>query len=198
VSKNVTFGGKNKIGKNGLIRNSQIGRGTYIGENCNVCNTDIGNYCSIGYGFQVVIGRHPVEKFVSTHPCFFSTGKQAGFTYTAEQRFEEYVYVNEKSKKCVSIGSDVWIGANVTILNGVTVGDGAVIGTGALVLKDVAPYEIVAGVPAKRIGVRFTEEERNLLLQFKWWKKEDTWLREHVDLFTDIEKMKDWINCYGT
>ena len=70
------------------------------------------------------------------------------------------------------IGNDVWIGLNATILDGVTIGDGAIVAAGAVVTKDVPPYAVVAGVPAKIIKYRFTESQIDFLLKFRWWEKD--------------------------
>lgn len=193
VSSDVYFEGNNKIGKKSIFRKSRIGFGTYFGDNCIVSECEIGRYCSIAYGFKVLIGKHPRETIVSTHPAFFSTKKQAGFSYVNNTIYDEIDYVNKEKKIAVSIGSDVWIGTDVKINNGVTVGDGAVIGAGSLVLHDIKPYEIVAGIPAKKIGERFTTEEQKILLKFKWWNMEEKWLKNNVILFSDIEKMKEWL-----
>lgn len=198
VSGDVRFEGKNKVGKHCILRNSALGRGTYTGDGCIIANAEIGKYCSIAYGFLVIVGKHPVKKFVSTHPSFFSNLKQAGFTYTDKQLFEEITYADPERKVCVKIGSDVWIGSNVMVNNGVTIGHGAVVGAGALVLKDVKPYEIVAGVPAKKIGERFTTEEQQMLLAFKWWEKDDEWIRENAHLFKDIELLKKEVQRSGS
>lgn len=193
VSGDVYFEGKNTVGKRCILRNTTVGRGSYMGDQCLFSNTKIGRYCSIAYGVSVMIGKHPTQKFVSTHPSFFSTLKQAGFTYVNEQLFQEVSYIDPQEKVCVKIGADVWIGTKVMINNGVSIGDGAVIGAGSLVLKDVAPYEIVAGVPARKIGERFTPEEQQMLLDLQWWEKDEQWLQENAPLFADIEKMKEWV-----
>lgn len=74
------------------------------------------------------------------------------------------------------------------ILDGVTIGDGAIVGAGAVVVKDIPPYAVAGGVPAKIIRYRFSEEEIQKLLKIKWWNREQTWLREHAELFRDIKR----------
>ncbi len=86
-----------------------------------------------------------------------------------------------------TIGNDVWIGANVIVKSGVTIGDGSIIAAGAVVTKDVAPFSVIGGVPAKHIKLRFSEEQINFLKQFKWWEKDLYWLKQNKDLFTNIE-----------
>ena len=83
--------------------------------------------------------------------------------------------------KEVVIGNDVWIGGNVSILDGVVVGDGAIIAAGAVVTKDVPPYAVVGGVPAKVIKYRFNEQEIQALLHERWWDKDDSILLENIE-----------------
>jgi len=193
IDKNVSLKGsylegKNKIGDNTIFIRSHLGRGTYLGKGCTFSDTVVGRYCSIGNRLKIVSSTHPSSTFVSSHPAFFSKLKQAGFTYTNEQKFDEYKYLDKQEMKVVEIGNDVWIGDDVMILGGVKIYDGAIIGSKALVTKDVAPFSIVGGVPAKPIGKRFTDDEIKFLLDFKWWEKDENWISSNAYLFSDIEK----------
>ena len=85
------------------------------------------------------------------------------------------------------IGNDVWIGNNVLIMGGVKIGDGAVIGTGALVNKDVPPYSINVGIPAKTIRYRFSEEQIDKLEKMHWWDNNEEWIRKNIESFSNIE-----------
>ncbi len=167
-----------------------LGYGSYIGKNCNL-NGVIGRFCSIGSDVKMASGNHPIGKFVSTHPCFFSTQQQAGFTYVNESKFEEVSYADEKQKAIVSIGNDVWIGQGCTILGGVTIGDGAVLAAGAVVTKDVPPYAVVGGVPAKVIKYRFAPEDIAFLNEFQWWNRPVEWIKKNADKFEDIQSFRD-------
>ena len=90
---------------------------------------------------------------------------------------------DEKFSKPCTIGNDVWIGCNATILRGVKVGDGAVIGANSLVNRDVPPYAIVGGVPARIIRYRFDERVVEQLLRIRWWDWSDEKIRAHIALF---------------
>lgn len=180
----VELEGKNVLNKN-VSFCGKLGYGTYIGENSRI-NAVIGRYCSIAADVITVGGTHPTSNFVSTHPAFFSTRKQAGFTYVDEDIFCEDIFADEKGH-LAKIGNDVWIGSNVLLLPGVHIGDGAIIAAGAVVTKDVEPYSIVGGVPAKLIRKRFTDEQINKLLEIKWWCMPEEWIISHVCDMKDIE-----------
>ena len=182
--------GYNSFGKNTLV-GGNVGRGTYCADNCELY-CDIGRFCSIGNDVKVLLGDHPSHTWVSTHPAFFSHRKQAGFTFTDHEKYNELKKAENSSNYAV-IGNDVWIGSNVSILQGVTIGDGAIIAAGAVVTHDVEPYSIVGGVPAKKIRMRFTEEEIEFLTAFRWWDKDMEWLKAHAQDFEDISTaMKKW------
>lgn len=187
INNKTQFEGRNKVCKGTNIVNTTMGYASYIGIHSILPNCIIGRYCSIGSNVKVISANHPTSTFVSTHPCFFSTAKQAGFSYVKNDLFNEHVFLDKKSKVYVEIANDVWIGNNVTILSGVKISDGAVIATGAVVTHDVNSYEIVGGVPAKHIKYRFNTTERDFLSYFKWWDKTPQWISEHAHLFQDIK-----------
>jgi len=193
ISKKTTLEGNNKIYNNTKLIDSFVGFGTYISQNTKMINTSIGRYCSIGENVEIVLGKHPVDTFVSTHPAFFSLKKQSGFTYVESQKFEEHSFVDEKSeignKRSVSIGNDVWIGRNVLIMEGVNIGDGAIIGTGSIVTRNVESYSINVGIPAKKIKYRFAQKQIDFLLKYKWWEKDEKWLKENIKKFEDVEML---------
>jgi acetyltransferase-like isoleucine patch superfamily enzyme len=137
-----------------------VGDYTYFGGNASVQHATIGKFCSIGPNFLAGWGIHPTGG-ISTAPMFYSTARQNGTTLSRTNKIPEH--------RPVTIGHDVFIGTNVTILDGVTVGDGAVIGAGAVVTRDVAPYAIVGGVPARLIRHRFTPGQIAALERIRWW-----------------------------
>lgn len=162
-----------------MIMDSKIGKGTYIATNSIISMTTIGKFCSIGPNLTCGFGLHPTSG-ISTSPCFYSTEMQNGMTFSSENKVEE--------RKPITIGNDVFIGMNVSIIDGVTIGDGAVIAAGAVVNKDVAPYSVVGGVPAKFVKYRFEEEQIEKLLQIRWWNWDNDKLQEVEKNFFDIDK----------
>lgn len=131
-----------------LLQHVQLGDYSYFAMNAHAANVSIGKFCSIGPNFCCGLGIHPIDG-ISTSPYFY------------RGKVEEH--------KHTTIGNDVFIGANVTVLDGVTIGDGAVIGAGAVVTKDIPPYAIAVGVPAKVKKYRFDEETIQKLLEKEWW-----------------------------
>lgn len=117
----------------------------------------IGNYCSIAKNVEIFLGGNHRTDWVSSYPfpAFFAQANH----------IQNYV----ASRGDIVIGSDVWLCQNATILSGVTIGHGAVVANGAIVTKDVHPYEIVGGNPAKHIRWRFDEHTREALLESAWW-----------------------------
>lgn len=189
IDGNCIFEGYNSIGIKSRLQNCQLGLGTYTGRQVELASIKIGRFCSLGSYIRNSGGRHPLKDFVSTHPAFFSKGKAAGFTFGTEQKFEEIRYADYPN--LVTIGNDVWIGDNVSILDGVKIGDGAVIGANSLVTKDISPYTINVGTPAKTVDTRFDEVAIKFLLEFKWWNKDFSWIRSNYHSFSDIKKFRD-------
>jgi len=178
------FEGSNTLGL-GTEFSGQMGYGSYIADHSFVCGK-VGRFTCIAGNVRVVDGFHPTKKLVSIHPAFFSGENVMTESYVKETIFQEHRYADPDSQTSVIIGNDVWIGHGVTLLSGVTVGDGAVIAAGAVVVKDVPPYHIVGGVPGKKIGQRFEDDQIEKLLALRWWDKPVSWLKEHAGEFSDI------------
>jgi len=187
LNRNTVLEGFNKIGKKSCISNSKIGYSSIVSDYCNMWNCHIGRYCSIAGKANIVSALHPAHTFVSSHPAFYSINKQSGYSYVDKTIFEEHQYYDKENGVNVKIGNDVWIGYDVTIMGGLEIGDGAIIATGAVVTKNVRPYSIVGGVPAKEIKRRFTDSQVDFLLNFKWWDKSTEWMKENASLFQDID-----------
>ena len=157
ITSNSCFEGMNKIYDKTYFTGS-LGFGSYISHHCRL-NASIGRFTSIGPFVNSNSGRHPYQyPFATTSPAFFSLQKQNGSTFALKQMFEEFVYADKENKRGVCIENDVWIGQNVFIVGGVKINNGAVVLAGSVVTKDVPPYAIVGGVPAKIIKYRYDEE----------------------------------------
>lgn len=169
ASPDCEFSANNHIYRRAFLRSVSLGRMTYVGEVSRLGYTDIGAFSSIGPNVLIGgLGCHPVDR-LSTHPAFYSARLQAGETFSKGGIIEELPRVK--------IGSDVWIGAGSIILDGINIGDGAIVAAGAVVTKDVPPYAIVGGVPARIIRYRFDEETIDALLEWRWWDMDNQQLQ---------------------
>jgi len=188
LARNDYFGGRNYLSEGTEVFNSSIGFASYTAPNARLYNMRIGKYCCLGPEIDTIYGEHPTSSFVSVHPAFYSLRNQNGFTYVDSNKFKEYRFADEKYS--VVIGNDVWIGKRAMILEGVTIGDGAIVAAGAVVVKDVPPYAIVGGVPARVIKYRFDQEQIDFLLKLKWWDKDEKWIEKHAYAFSNIKVFK--------
>lgn len=142
--------------------------------------TIVGRYCSIAHNVHIIEVDHPLDRFTSS-------------LVTYQNNYWEFKFSQpfDNSKKPVCIGNDVWIGEGVCIKPGVVIGDGSVIGANALVTKDVPPYAIVGGCPAKIIRYRFTDEIIKKLLSLQWWKYDINTFQD-LDVKADIKDVIDF------
>lgn len=138
----------------------------------------IGSFCSIASGVTIYLGGNHRVDWVTTYP----------FGYINKTTFNTFDGLGHpKTNGDVIIGNDVWIGENVTIMSGVNIGDGAVIANNSHVVKDVIPYSMVGGNPAKLIKKRFTDKQIDNLLQIKWWDWEDSKINRFAPLLCNCD-----------
>jgi hypothetical protein len=168
------------IAKGASILNSYIGQYTSVGRNTKISNSIVGKFNSISWDATIGATSHPLKN-VSTH-AFAYVPYVGNFVSTR----------NQLIKEC-RLGNDVWIGCHSVILPGVEIGDGAVVGAGAVVTKNVPPYAIVVGVPAKVIRYRFSDEIIKQLQYIKWWDWPRHIIKENIYLFQQ-ELNKDLLN----
>lgn len=161
----------------------KMGRYSYTGSCCNITDAKIGSFCSIGGMCDIGGGMHPMDH-VSTSPVFLK-GRNIMRTNLAELPYSP--------SKTVYIGNDVWIGDGVFIRAGVSIGDGSIIGAHAVVLHDVEPYTVVAGVPAKVIRKRFDNEVVEQLLEIQWWNWSDEQLKKYGQYFGSPKMLLEMI-----
>lgn len=186
IEKNAKFEGENQIGKN-TIFSGELGYGSYIGDN-SIIYGKVKKYCCIAGNVHVINGFHPTNTIVSIYPAFYTKFHSTTGSYVKENYYDEFRYADQEEKLPVIIGNDVWIGFGALLLAGVTIGDGAIIACGAVVTKNVEPYSIVAGIPAKKIGQRFNDDQIKMLLKIKWWDNSLEWIKKNADMFLDINK----------
>jgi acetyltransferase-like isoleucine patch superfamily enzyme len=174
----IDFEGNNTIaGGTKISGNLSLGKGSTIGQNCNI-NGDIsiGKFCQLGAYIGIYSTNHPTNYITS---------------FTSKDFLDGVLIANTQRGKVI-IGNDVWVGHGAIILKDVTIGDGAIVSAGAVVTKDVLPYAIVGGVPAKILKFRFDDDVIKKLLEIKWWEKDNNWLKNNISIFQrPIESVAD-------
>lgn len=182
----------------GSIIDSSIGTGTYIGSFCQLDYCKIGRYCSIGTNVRIVYSNHPLN-YISTSPVFYKTFNNQSTIININSKS---VFKNERlmldDSFSVAIGNDVWIGDNVLIKGGLSIGTGSVIGFGSVVTRDVPPFSIVCGNPAKVLRYRFDEKTIQKISESEWWNRDRTFLSrldfDKIDVFLRQVYEKDASN----
>lgn len=170
-----TVSRKAKIWGNCKVIHSSIDDYSYVGGHCRVIHARIGKFCSIAGDYsQIGMGKHSLS-YISTSSLFTATRNGTGSSWSKTSKFEEYDEI--------VIGNDVWIGSRVMILGGVYIGNGAVIGAGAVVTKNVPPYAIVGGIPARIIKYRFDDDVIEMLNNSEWWNLGEEVLKDNLDIF---------------
>ncbi|MCJ2132643.1 chloramphenicol acetyltransferase [Methylobacterium sp. J-026] len=168
-----------EIGARTRITESVLDDYSYIAQDGEVIYTTIGKFCSIAASVRINPGNHPMER-----------ASQAHFTYRARaywpEEADEDAFFDRRRSSPVTIGHDVWIGHGVVVLPGRRIGTGAVVGAGAIVTRDVAPYTIVVGNPARPVRPRFPEAIAARLERLAWWDWDHARLRRALPDFRGL------------
>lgn len=175
------------IGPNCSIVESVFDDYSYVAGDAQIIYAEIGKFCSIASHVRINPGNHPMDR-VTQHHCTYRR-VEYGFAPTDDEAFFDW----RRAHKCV-VGHDVWIGHAAIIMPGVTIGVGAVVGSGAVVTRDVRPYEIVVGVPARPIRARFSDAVIEKLMRIAWWDWDRPTLEARFDDFRDLNA---FIEKYG-
>ena len=156
------------------LSQSCVGAYTYIGRRTSLVSARVGRFCSIASDCQIGMGTHTLS-CLSTSPVFTEADNGLRRRWVDEALTNPY--------RPVTLGNDVWVGLHVMIMGGITVGNGAVIAAGAVVTRDVPPYAVVGGVPARVIRYRFSPDVQQAIEESRWWELPENSLRQHLSLF---------------
>lgn len=163
-----------------MLMESTFGDYSYTAGDVSIVYTDVGKFTSIASHVRINPGNHPMWRVTQHHATY--RRKQYGFDDVDDAEFFEW----RREHRC-TIGHDVWLGHAAIVMPGVSVGTGAVVGSGAVVTKDVEPYTIAVGVPAKPIKQRFSDGVVEKLLKIKWWDWDRPILEERFDELLDLD-----------
>ena len=182
---------KARVWGKAVLFHSSLGDYSYVGRNTRLIHANVGKFCSISSDCAIGMGNHPINR-MSSSPIFSSPKNGTLQKWVSTSDYDEY--------KPIYIGNDVWIGARTMILGGVRVGNGAVIGAGAVVTKDVPPFAVVGGVPARIIRYRFQEDTISRLESLCWWNLPEEVLKRNLSVFQsdnpDIDAIEHLVsNC---
>lgn len=175
------------IGPENKIVESIFGDYTYTMDDVTANYSDIGKFVNIASHVCINPSDHPMNRVTQHHMTY--RRKSYGFSETDDTEIFDW-----RRKRRVTIGHDVWIGHGATIMKGVTIGTGAVIGSGAIVTKDVEPYSVVVGVPARKVKERFSKEVVEQLMDIAWWD----WSREQLEeRFFELNDLESFLEKYS-
>lgn len=182
-----TVGAWTELGRGTLLIESTFGDYSYTAGPADIIYTDVGKFCSIAAYVRINPGNHPMGRVTQHHMTYRRV--KFGFAETDDDAFFNW----RRAHRC-TIGHDVWIGHGATIMPGVTIGHGAVIGAGAVVTRDIAPYTVAVGVPARPLRKRFSEATIAALLRIAWWDWDRATLAAR---FHELNDVPAFIARYG-
>lgn len=169
-----------ELGPNTHIEESTFGDYSYTAGDVQIIYATIGKFCSIASHVRINPGNHPMWRVTQHHLTY--RREQYGFAECNDHEFFQW-----RKENSVTVGHDVWIGHGAIIMPGVEIGTGAVIGAGAVVTKDIPPYTIAVGVPAKPIKERFPVDISNELMNIKWWNWDREKIEQYFEQLNDVE-----------
>ena len=179
VVNNCQFGQYVELGDHCIAADSYVGSYTYLFGGNDIYNCSIGKFNSIATGVRINPVQHPMRERAAAHHFTYRAAH-----YGLGENDEELIAW--RKNLTVTTGHDVWIGHNAIIMGGVRLGNGAVVAAGAVVTHDVAPYEIVAGVPARHIGWRYDEATIAAMEEIAWWDWDHETLKARLKDFNDV------------
>jgi phosphonate metabolism protein (transferase hexapeptide repeat family) len=182
-----TVGAYTWIGAGSSIVKSTFGDYSYTAGDVSIIYSEVGKFCSIASHVRLNPGNHPMERVTQHHMTYRRV--MYGFGDTDDEEFFDW-----RRAHSVTVGHDVWIGHGAILLPGVRVGTGAVIGAGAVVTKDVEPYTIAIGVPARPLRPRFPQDVVEKLMAIAWWD----WSRDQLEeRFADFNELGPFLEKYA-
>ncbi|MEM6372984.1 MAG: DapH/DapD/GlmU-related protein [Pseudomonadota bacterium] len=186
---NSTFGAYVEIGRGSRIANSQLDDYSYCDRYADIANAQVGKFSNIAAFVRIGATDHPLH----TASCHHFLYRSDDYWNDADR---DTAFFTRRASRIAHIGHDTWIGAGAMIKPEVTLGHGAVVAAGAVVTKDVAPYTIVAGTPAKVLRLRQPAEIAERLIALGWWHWPHAQLREALEDFRMLEASA-FLDRYG-
>lgn len=187
VVQDSRFGRYTEVGEHVHMSDSSLDDYSYICRGCELIGTDIGKFANIAAMVRINPGFHPMDRPSLHH-----------FTYRLSRyglaKEDDEAFFGWRQRQRVQIGHDTWIGHGVVIMPGVHIGHGAVVGSNSVVTRDVPPYAIVAGAPAKVIRMRFPKDIADALMATAWWDWDHDTLAERLADFSDL---RQFLHRYG-
>lgn len=187
VLEDVRLGAYTEIGEMGYYENVELGDYSYTMPFCFLQNTIVGKFANIAAAVRIGPTMHPMDRPTLHHFTY------RRILYGLDDHDDEEFFARRRSR-VARIGHDTWIGHGAIVMPGVTVGDGAVVGSGAVVTKDVPPFAVVVGMPAKKIKDRFAPEVAAAMTRIAWWDWPRELLKARLSDFCG--SVEDFVEAY--